>query len=130
LKTPFNMSEKSNSGRGGARPGAGRKKGPTKTTIKRRSIAEQALENGLTPLDYMLDRLRDEKEDPKVRQAMAMGAAPYVHPRLAAIEHSGGLDLGLSKYSDDELDAAIQRAAGEAAVVVGAARKSSKEKAA
>ena len=78
-----------NSNRGGARPGAGRKKGPNKTTLRRRSIAEAALENGLTPLDYMLARLRDEKEDPKVRRDMAVAAAPYVHPRLSTVEHGG-----------------------------------------
>ena len=115
------------SNRGGARPGAGRKKGPNKTTLKRRTIAEQALENGLTPLDYMLERLRDEKEDARVRQTMAAAAAPYVHPRLAAIEHSGGLDLGLKGYTDAELDAAIQRAAKEASVVVVAKRNTAKK---
>ena len=112
--------------RGGARPGAGRKRGPNKVTLKRRTIAEAALENGLTPLDYMLNTLRDEAQDAKVRREMAAAAAPYVHPRLAAIEHSGGLDVAVSKYSDAELDAAIQRAAAEAAIAISAAGESSK----
>lgn len=81
------MSAKSN--RGGQRPGAGRKKGPNKATQARRTIAERAIEDGMTPLGYMLDRLRDEKEDPKVRREMAQAAAPYVHPRLSSIAHSG-----------------------------------------
>jgi hypothetical protein len=82
--------------KGGKRPGAGRKKGvPNKTTQKHKEIVEAALDKGLTPLEYMLSRLRDNKEDAKVRREMAVAAAPYVHPKLAAIEHSGkdGKDL-------------------------------------
>lgn len=81
------MSAKSN--RGGPRPGAGRKKGPNKATRVRKTIAERALEGGLTPLGYMIARLRDVKEDPKVRREMAQAAAPYVHPRLSAVAHTG-----------------------------------------
>jgi hypothetical protein len=45
--------------------------------------------SGLTPLDYMLSILRDEGATPAERIDAAKAAAPYVHPRLAAIEHAG-----------------------------------------
>jgi hypothetical protein len=46
--------------RGGRRPGAGRKPGvPAQKTIARRLIAEQAAAKGVTPLDVMLNNMRD-----------------------------------------------------------------------
>ncbi len=73
--------------KGGQRPGAGRKKGvPNKRTA---AVQKAVAKSGLTPLGYMIARLRDEKEDPKVRREMAQAAAPYVHPRLSAVAHSG-----------------------------------------
>lgn len=75
---------------GGARAGAGRKKGSkSPQTLKRAEIAAKALDNGLTPLDYMLSLLRDEDQDQAVRVDVAKAAAPYIHPKLANIEHSG-----------------------------------------
>lgn len=112
--------------RGGARLGAGRKKGSL--TKRTQEIVAAATADGLTPLEYLLGRLKDEKEDAKVRLYCAKEAAPYIHPKLSSIEHSGGLDLGLSKYSDDELEAAIRQAATEAKIVIGAARKGVEEK--
>jgi len=86
----------SNVGRGGSRQGAGRKKGSA--TKKTREIADRAAEEGITPLEVMLEIMRrsTDHEDPKIqiaREAMvfeaAKAAAPYMHPRLAAVEHSG-----------------------------------------
>lgn len=98
-----NNQTKSN-GRGGKRPGAGRKAGSA--TRKTREIAERAMADGITPLEFMLNIMRTELpevEDERVLlDAMAMrfeaakAAAPYIHPRLAAIEHSGGLEVELS----------------------------------
>lgn len=79
------------SGHGGRRPGAGRKAGAA--TAKTREIANRALENGLTPLEYMLSVLRNESEQPEVRMDAAKASAPYIHPRLAAVEHSGEMTL-------------------------------------
>lgn len=89
-------SPKSN-GRGGARPGAGRKKGAA--TQKTREIADREAQNGLTPLEYMLQVMRTEPSadlEPRemlnavsLRFEAAKAAAPYMHPRLAAVEHSG-----------------------------------------
>lgn len=72
---------------GGARSGSGRKKGAVVT--KTREIADRAIQEGLTPLEYMLQVLRDEGEDPERRFEAAKASAPYIHPRLAAIEHTG-----------------------------------------
>lgn len=88
--------------RGGKRPGSGRKKGSA--TTKTREIANRAAAEGITPLEYMLKVMRQDSahEDPKIaiaREAMrfeaAKAAAPYIHPRLAAVEHTGadGKDL-------------------------------------
>jgi hypothetical protein len=73
--------------RGGARTGAGRK--PGALTTKTREIAEKATAEGITPLDYMLSVLRDETAETAQRFEAAKAAAPYIHPRLAAVEHSG-----------------------------------------
>lgn len=74
-------------GHGGRRPGAGRK--PGVATTKTREIAERALASGLTPLDYMLNVMRDEGAPPERRDSMAKAAAPYVHPSLKSVELTG-----------------------------------------
>lgn len=83
--------------RGGKRSGAGRKSGSL--TKKTAEIAEKAASEGITPLEYMLEILRGEApegSDPaqkltfeSMRFEAAKAAAPYVHPRLAAVELSG-----------------------------------------
>jgi hypothetical protein len=82
--------------RGGARVGAGRPKGSV-TSPRRAAIIEAgraaALE-GETPLAYMLRVMRTSKCD-KRRDAMAVAAAAYLHPKLAAIEHSADPDRPL-----------------------------------
>ena len=73
--------------RGGNRPGAGRKKGaPNKASAERQA---KVAATGDTPLDYMLKVMRDESAAPDRRDDMAKAAAPYVHPKLAAVEHTG-----------------------------------------
>jgi hypothetical protein len=75
--------------RGGKREGAGRKEGsPNKASAERQA---EIAASGLTPLDYMMSMLRNEQETPANRMWAAEKAAPYVHPKLAAIEHSGGM---------------------------------------
>ncbi|WP_332823273.1 hypothetical protein [Stutzerimonas kunmingensis] len=41
----------------------------------------------------MLQIMRDEAADEAKRLDAAKAAAPYVHPRLAAVEHSGEMTL-------------------------------------
>lgn len=72
---------------GGKRPGAGRKKGAeTKRTKARREIAAQAAAEGITPLEVMLNAMREYAAEGEREKAIAVAAlaAPYVHPRLAA----------------------------------------------
>jgi hypothetical protein len=40
---------------------------------------------GPTPLDHMLQVMRDENAEPAKRLDAAKAAAPYVHPRLASV---------------------------------------------
>jgi hypothetical protein len=40
---------------------------------------------GATPLEHMLQVMRDEKAEPAKRLDAAKAAAPYVHPRLASV---------------------------------------------
>ena len=41
--------------------------------------------SGPTPLDYMLQVMRDETQELAKRLDAAKAAAPYVHPRLASV---------------------------------------------
>jgi len=91
--------------RGGAREGSGRK--PGAITMKAREIAEKGLV-GLTPLDYMLERLRDDELSPDDRMDAAKAAAPYVHAKLAAVEHKG--DMTMTTQTKEQRDAAITAA--------------------
>lgn len=84
------MSEKNrtnSSGRGGARKGAGRPAGAA--TKRTREIADRAAESGLTPLDYMLQVMRNECNDMPVRLDAAKSAAPYIHAKLANVQVTG-----------------------------------------
>jgi hypothetical protein len=95
--------------RGGKRPGAGRRPGTlSKKTVARQQLASAAAEQGISPLDVMLTRMRfhfevadrevekgDGADQGIIGEALraaheaAKDAAPYVHPRLSAIEHTG-----------------------------------------
>ena len=104
-------------GQGGPRVGAGRKVGSL--SKRTRNIAEQAASKGVTPLEVMLKTMHDLLEesnkclsrdhdgtDPgnthhdaellesrvkllNMAATIAKHAAPYIHPRLSAIEHTG-----------------------------------------
>ena len=75
--------------RGGARKGAGRKVGSA--TAKTRAIADKAAAAGITPLEVMLEAMNSFRENGDIEKAagFAKDAAPYIHPKLAAIEHTG-----------------------------------------
>lgn len=93
---------------GGKRVGAGRKAGSA--TRKTRAIAERASAEGITPLEVMLQAMRKHVEAERWDEAAAQAkdAAPYMHPKLAAVQHTGRdggpiLTADLSKVSDDQL---------------------------
>jgi len=95
--------------KGGKRPGAGRKTGSL--TKRTRQIAEAVATEGITPLEVMMKVMHQLYEEASNVQAEELGdkalanetrikllnmaatvgrhAAPYVHPRLSAIEHTG-----------------------------------------
>src|SRR5215469_12548811 len=76
---------------GGARPGAGRK--PGQATKMNERAREEALAGGISPLAYLLQIMRDEEQGQATRMDAAKAAAPYVHARLATIEHSGDTEV-------------------------------------
>ena len=95
---------------GGKRSGAGRKHGMV-TEAKRIAVERglAALGDGPTPLEVMLELMHTAtSRDEKLKAAL--GAAPYVHPRLAAVEHSGNAEKpltmqvvsGVPREADDE----------------------------
>jgi len=128
------MNQTISNGRGGARKGAGRK--PGSATKKTREIADKAAAEGTTPLEIMLRTMRafaDEADGAKddretqlkllvAASGIAKDAAPYIHPRLQAIEHSSN-DGGHVVLSDAErasrlatiLERARRAAQGDAA---------------
>lgn len=71
----------------------GKKTGGRGRGTPNRASAAKAAEiaaSGLTPLDFMLSVLRNESSGHEVRMDAAKAAAPYVHARLAAVEHEAG----------------------------------------
>ena len=67
----------------------GRKTGGRQKGARNRAIAEAraaAEATGIMPLDYMLSVMRDAKAESKRRDAMAMAAAPYLHPKVSPVE--------------------------------------------
>lgn len=93
------MAEKQSTGnrKGGARPGAGRPKGSPNKATQARQAAIAA--SGVTPLEFMLNIMRGEAPEgadvaqriawESMRFEAAKAAAPYVHPKLANVEHTG-----------------------------------------
>lgn len=74
----------SNNSRGGARPGAGRKKGAP--NIRTRATQAAVENSGITPLEYMLQVMRDPATEPREKLNAAVAAAPYVHAKLSSVE--------------------------------------------
>jgi hypothetical protein len=98
---------------GGARPGAGRKKGGENLATKVRKEAvreavEEARAEGITPLEYMLKVMRDVTADNKRRDAMAAAAASYMHPRLSNTTVNVNQKRTVEELSTDDLIAALQ----------------------
>ena len=95
----------------------GRQKGArNRATAEARAAAEAT---GILPLDYMLSVMRDTNADPKRRDAMAMAAAPYLHPKMSAVEPkpeqpAGAEDHGIRvvfvrpRPRDEDGDSALQ----------------------
>ncbi len=75
---------------GGARQGAGRPAG----SINRRSVEIlAAVADGMSPIEYMLNIMRNEAADADSRAWAAEKAAPYFHPKPAPMPRLVTLDL-------------------------------------
>lgn len=71
---------------GGRREGAGRKKGsPNKKTAE---LQKKVAETGLTPLEVMLNIMRNTSDE-RLQLTAAQAAAPYVHAKLSSMELTG-----------------------------------------
>ncbi len=79
--------------RGGKREGSGRPKGAR--TVRSTKAAQEAIASGrTTPLEVML-RAMDEhfqKQEWDAAAAIAKDAAPYMHPKLQSVMHTGDAD--------------------------------------
>jgi uncharacterized protein (DUF433 family) len=99
-------------GKGGKRPGAGRPTGTKSISTRRRKAQAvvEAVAEGITPLEVMLKAMHSalQRENLKEAHNYAKDAAPYIHPKLAAMTHSGPNGgpveyRNLDKLTDDEL---------------------------
>jgi len=93
--------------RGGARTGAGRKRGTANRLT--REIAERAMQEGITPLEVMLNAMRESYEAHDYEEATkyAVMAAPYIHPRLSSItaQHDHRAELVvIDEFGDNLLE--------------------------
>ena len=72
--------------RGGRREGAGRPAGSV--TVRNREIIERAAAEGITPLEVMLQAMRQRWGAGDVDGAVQVAekAAPYLHARLSAVD--------------------------------------------
>jgi len=99
--------------RGGARPGAGRKKGSLSPEKKRDALERQAIKkelatSGKTPLQIFADVMAGGERAAKITPMQfeaAKAAAPYMHPRLTSVQMNATLKRSAADYTDDELRA-------------------------
>lgn len=75
------------------KPGAGRPKGSK--TVLTRDTAERLASEGVMPLQVMVETMRSLWGEGKKLEACAIAekAAPYMHPRLSAVDHSGSIEM-------------------------------------
>jgi len=73
-------------GKGGARPGAGRKPGGTNRRTRERSAAAEAVRReGLSPREFFLQIMRDETKPLELRMQAGRDCIRFCHPALTAI---------------------------------------------
>lgn len=103
--------------KGGARPGAGRKRGSK--TIRTTAVADKVAASGITPLEVMIQAMREAFDAGGAIAAFqyAKEAAPFMHPRLQSVNANVKHSL-LEDATDAELDAIIRRFAPEAGILL------------
>lgn len=104
--------------KGGARKGAGRKKGGiTKATMYRQEMYARAAADGISPLDVMITTMRKAWAANNIPEAMqaAVHAAPYMHPRLQATAVTLDDNRDPEQYTEAELEAIVRAGIARAA---------------
>lgn len=83
----------------------GKDKAPRLTAARKQAAV--AAGSGLTPLEYMLGIMRDESAETPRRDDMAKAAAPYIHAKLASVQHSGDaadpITVVIRRLSEDDV---------------------------
>ena len=101
---------------GGERQNAGRKPG---SRNRRTQDVLDALGEGLSPIAFMLETLRNPMSDPEMRQWAAEKAAPYLHARPSPAPRYVSLELPKTDTAEGVRDALAKiveaTAAGEIA---------------
>ena len=96
--------------RGGKREGAGRRKGSRNKRTGELQARIRA--SGIDPLAFLIALMRNGKAPLEMRFEAARSAAPYVHPKLSAIEHGadgGAVQVEVKQVSDIEAARLIGR---------------------
>lgn len=95
--------------RGGKRQGAGRPRGAA--TKRSSEVANRESQKGVTPLEVLLKAMRThyDKEEYDAAASIAKDAAPYMHAKLASVQHSGPnggpiQSVDLTNLSEKQLD--------------------------
>jgi hypothetical protein len=97
---------------GGARRGAGRPKGSaSKKTIE---IANRAAQEGITPLEVMLNIMREAYDGKDYEKALdaAVKCAPYMHSKLSSVDVKAIVKRDVEEYTDAELIALAMQSSG------------------
>lgn len=100
----------------------GRTKGTrNKRTAAIQAVVDQGALEGLTPLEVMLGAMRDawSNGDKAAAANFAKDAAPYLHPRLSNVQHSGDAENPVEtvtriELTSPETDNGTHRATAEA----------------
>ena len=77
---------------GGRRLGAGRRLGSQ--NIVSQELREQILREGPSPLEYLVEVMRDVTQDTSIRMDAAKAAAQFIHPKLRNVEHCTTDEVG------------------------------------
>lgn len=95
--------------RGGARPGAGRKRGETPATVAKRKKTQEAAKEmeakNTTPIDIFRRVMEGDTSVTELQLEAAKACAPYVHARLSAVTMNATVRRNITDFSDDELAA-------------------------
>lgn len=106
----------SDAGRIASRAAVERKIEQQEIKDKNRKVALKCYDTGQTPLEFMLEVMRDTENDIILRMDAAKSAAPYVHPKLASVEMKHTGKVTTVNLSDDDL---LEMLADEAKLVEG-----------